>query len=84
MAVEVFQHSIKPLYLFYIPWSWPVSDHCTFGWVVFQAVVGDLHPKEDDLILLVRVAYISIMKRARKGLGKSCRTIVDKSHDREC
>ena len=32
---------------------------------------------------VVRVAYISIMKRARKGLGKSCRKIAGKSCDHE-
>src|ERR1700730_2498713 len=52
VAAEVVQHSIKPLYFFHIPRSWPVSDCCTLGWVMFQTVVGDLHPKEDDLTLL--------------------------------
>src|SRR3984893_268613 len=27
-------------------------DHCTFSQVVFQSVVRDLHPKEDNLTLL--------------------------------
>ena len=52
MAAEVVQHAPKPLHLFHIPWSWPVTDRHTLNRVVFQAVVGDLHPKEDNLTLL--------------------------------
>src|SRR3984893_7101037 len=42
-------HHSSSLHLFHIPWLWPVTDCCALGWIMFQAVVGDLHPQEDDL-----------------------------------
>ena len=49
MLTEVVQHPIEPLDLFHIPRLWPVTDHHALSRVMFQMVVGDLHPKEDNL-----------------------------------
>ena len=49
MLMEVVQHPIEPLDLFHIPQSWPVTDRHALSRVMFQTVVGDLHPEEDNL-----------------------------------
>src|SRR3984893_5946340 len=49
MLTEVVQHPIEPLDLFHIPLVWPVTDHHALSRVMFQMVVGDLHPKEGNL-----------------------------------
>src|ERR1700731_4188482 len=52
VTTEVVQHPTEPLHLLHIPRSQPVLNCFAFHQIMFQMVVGDLHPKEDDLTLL--------------------------------
>src|ERR1700730_6674247 len=51
VMMEVVQHPTEPLHLLHVPRSQPVPNCFTFHQIMFQTVVGDLHPKEDDLTL---------------------------------